>query len=71
MPCFLFQGVDKRKVLREILNMLLSDLQWQDFYIEFDEMLQLVENGPGLGENADSIAVSVPSSSGHSSKLTC
>lgn len=40
--------MNKRKVLREILNVLISDLQWQDFFIEFDEMLQLVETGESV-----------------------
>ncbi len=35
--------VDKRIMLREILNCLLNDLKWQDFFCEFDEQLRNVE----------------------------
>ncbi|ODM92537.1 Protein HIRA [Orchesella cincta] len=36
--------VDKRKVLRQILTLLLEDLKFQEFYTEFDELLRDVES---------------------------
>ncbi|ODN02676.1 Protein HIRA [Orchesella cincta] len=36
--------VDKRKVLRQILTLLLEDLKFQEFYSEFDELLRDVES---------------------------
>lgn len=40
----IFQGtVDKRKLLRQILSLLLEDLKYQDLYSEFDEILRETE----------------------------
>lgn len=36
--------MDKRTLLRDVLNSLLEDLRWQDLFCEFDELLKEVED---------------------------
>lgn len=40
-------GVQKRDILRMILNSVLKDLRWQDLYCEFSELLEHIESGSG------------------------
>ena len=47
-------GVQKRDVLRMILNSMLKDLRWQDLYCEFNELLEHAESSSGTNGSDNS-----------------